>query len=254
MTGHTLAVQRFDDFITKNYVVLKTMAQQVCWNSPNYQDILQDKLLMIRNRILLSGFTGSNYNGFIWMSLSNSYRLERRNLSRKPILSLPDDYDEVDLSGTSRQFHDDLEVLTRHTFKYLDEFYGEKSRILYLQFQNRETNSYAKLAKASGLELRTIKNLISKIRKDLKANLINYTVYHTAQEVYRPVKNYEGLYSISNKGNVKSDQTGELKNVFKGVTRLWKNGIRKSKSISQLQTGVFRPEDCITFNRIMIKK
>ena len=68
-------------------------------------------------------------------------------------------------------------------------------------------------------------------------------------EIWKPVKDYEGIYEVSNLGNVKSlvKWRGEIGRILKGgfdiygyhIIILCKNGHRKTRSVHQLVAEVF---------------
>ena len=76
------------------------------------------------------------------------------------------------------------------------------------------------------------------------------------KEIWKPIKNYEGLYEVSNLGNVKSIKNNTLIKpaLNKGYLRLvlYKNGKKKNKTIHQLVAQAFidNPNDYICVNHI----
>jgi len=247
MTGNTLAIRQFDEYISRNYSSLKTTAQQICW-SEDHEDILHNNLIKIRNRIALSGFTATTYNsyqrsmfGFIWRSVSNEFKLKKRKESKKRIHSIDNEILENEIQTTlqlgehdSQPYHDDMERFTRTLFKYLSKNYDEQKSTLFKTYFLTQFKTYQKLAEQSKLDEKYLKRIITRIREDIRQNFKEFA----KEEVWREVKNYEGLYWVSNKGRIKN-ASGNILKPHKKQYGLWKQQVRKYKSLEQIMSGSF---------------
>lgn len=256
MTGHTiLAVNQFDNYVSKNYHRFYDYGSRIYQGNDSFQDSVQDNLLKTRERISKSGFTGNNHLGYVWLAINNDFKLGKKKEGRRTFVDIDDDSikDEVEqmlLTDDHNQqyYYDDLDTLVRYLFKYLDTFYDEQQSFLFKTYYLTEHNTYQKLVENSKYTFLTVKKIISQIKQDVRANLVNFTKYEVTPEVFRPVKNYEHLYQVSNKGRIKNTTTGVILKENKNNYELWKNGIRKYKSKEQLLT-VFKSEDIILFKR-----
>lgn len=263
-TGHTFL---FTQFVSNNYKKLSNDAQRIFYNESDYEDNLQDNLLKIYDRIKKSGFTGNNYYGYLWLSLSNNFKLKKKERSRKVIRRTTnhnelhvDDLPNVeqhliagDLFSNNQQYYDDLEVMVRYLFKYLDLHYPEQKSFLFKTYYMTSNNTYSKLVANSSYKYSTVKVALSKMKKDIRTNFINWFKFEMHPEQYRPVKHYEKLYEVSNKGQVRSLITGQslIANEHGNYILVNNNGVEKEKSTEQLTINIFKPKDIIIFKRIM---
>lgn len=180
-TGYSHQVREFDKFVSLNYGKLSTSAEQVCWNDPDYQDILQNNLIKVRERISRSGFTSSNFFGFVWMGISNDFKTKKKKESRKIFHDVEDRNIQEDLltilegdNHDSQKYYDDLELFTKSLFNYIEINYPKKKATLFKTYYLTNANTYQKLAEQSGLSEKYIKDCISSMKKDLRLNLLNF--------------------------------------------------------------------------------
>jgi DNA-directed RNA polymerase specialized sigma24 family protein len=251
-------VERFDEYINDNYSKLKSDAQRACWNDFAYEDIFQDNIVKVRNRIINSGFTkNQNFGGYLYFSVFNDFKLKQKRQARKRYISINDEdhFNEVEsalsnVDHSSQLFYDDLDLVVKSLFKYLDTYYNERYSFLFKTYYLTTNNTYNKLAAHSRLDYRTIKSVISRMKKDIRLNLINYTKHQYSEEVYRTVNNYS-KYMISNKGKVIEILTGkEVEKNEDGYYNLVNDQqVMKEKSIEQLQEAIFKREDIHNFCR-----
>jgi DNA-directed RNA polymerase specialized sigma24 family protein len=261
MSGNTQSLNAFDTFLAKNYSKVRSQAQQIYWGDQQFEDTLQNSILKTRERITKSGFTNTsdyNFSGYLFLANSNQLKLDKKKENRRKFIDAdnPDFKDEIeqtvfDNDHSSQPYRDDLETVVRSLFKYLDRYYSQQHATLYKAYYLSNKNSYKKIAEHSGLAEATVKNILSLMKKDVRENLIPYTIFESTEEVWRPVKFYEGRYWISNKGRVKNKRDKILKEARPCIYRLSRDKKRTYKSLEQLQA-VFKPQDCRTFNRVII--
>lgn len=187
MSGLT-AVTYYDNYITTNYAKLKSEAQRICYNQNYFEDILQECLLKVREKIQKKGFKPTKYQtvdrslySFIWRAISNDFKKQKNKESRVNSLDYTADYlqNEIEqcLSGEDHDkelYYQQTETVTRYLFKYIEANYSEKHCSLYKMYYLTSASSYNKLAELTGYSFEYIEMILRKMKKDVKENLLDY--------------------------------------------------------------------------------
>lgn len=252
-TGYTDQVKQFDAFLFKKYNEIRSQTQQIFWNEDGFEDALQDNVLRVRDRIIKSGFTSSNYQGYLWLANSNSYKLQqkRKTWSTHTVynsdlianLDVPNSDDH-----TSEDYYSKVDKKVKHLFNYLDEYHSDLAQQLFIDYYLNGKNTYQKIVEQSGLNFSTVKKNMSLLKRDLKLNLNGYIKYKELPEVWRTVKHYP-LYEVSNKLNIRSLLTGKVIKPRSGYYLLKNEHGKKLKSIEQVWFPVFQPSEVIIYKR-----
>ncbi len=187
-TGFSFQVQQFDKFFIEHQEQLKADALRM--NSRDYEDMVMDSYIKIRNRIQLSGFTITKYStlnkslySFFWRSLYNSNKTKKRLDKRKDqMLDASDDVveylmDEVlqEQEHDKQAYYDRLDVMVRYLFKFVQIRYSDKHNFLFKSYYlNPDTRSYDKLTASTGYKRKYIVDVIQTIKQDIRTNFIDF--------------------------------------------------------------------------------
>jgi hypothetical protein len=190
-------VTKYDQWFKENYLLLKGKVNYVFQGDLEEDDqchVLHDVYYKMKNRIILSGFTGlaSGYSGSFMSYAFRSIRysmMERYNKNKRvkhffydignPELQkeINDFYDDAEYFNNGyhvENYHLQLEILTRLLFQFIEERYSEKESSLFKQYYLSGSNTYPKLCKTTGYKFGSIKTIISTMKKDVKTNFIRY--------------------------------------------------------------------------------
>ena len=181
-------VKQFDLFFAENYDLMHQKVNYLFRKQLTSEEIAEtvhDLYLRVKQRIQASGYTGSNFMGYCFLSLRNvmrQYENEKKVESKKP---KDLDFDDLNYQNfieshiqeqehDTQPFHNRNEFLVRCLFRYLDQHYSPQHanlyRMYYLSLEGRR--SYNKLSASTGLSRYTVKNIISKIKVDVQKNFI----------------------------------------------------------------------------------
>lgn len=186
MTGCTITkTQEFDMFFSENYNYLLGFGKLIN-SKQDYESLLHDTYLKCRKRIDLSGFTGSTFLNFVRMSMSNLKTDNYRKTKNYVIIDIEDtDFqDEIDSRllkdadylEQRKNYDNEMSYLNTMAFEYVDKYFTAKENMVfktYFILKNKQLN-YKQLAEATNYSITTVSNIIMKIKKELRENLITY--------------------------------------------------------------------------------
>lgn len=181
-------VKAFDNFIFTYYQALRKDAKTICKAEDDFEDILHNNLIKIRQRIIDNGFTPNKYqsltqsfHSYIYQGVKNDYLWkkikEQRKGSQKRLLESIDEIFENDIllqSDNDQDYHDKNDYMVKKIFEYIEIKYSQKNTILFKTYFLTEKNTYSKLVNSTGLKKNTIQKIISEIKMDIRKNLPNY--------------------------------------------------------------------------------
>lgn len=190
MTGETIhihLVRGFDQFFANKYEKLLMEARSITQHNEYSADIVNDTYLKVRQRIWLSGYTGTNYHAFVWQSISNEWKVL---CNRKKIRSFIDINDEDDhyrdiehaenvLQDINRdndhqeEYYQKIEFIVRMLFNYIETKYDSKATYLF-KFYFIEGTTYAELAERTGYSQAYISQTIKPMKLELRNNFKQY--------------------------------------------------------------------------------
>lgn len=197
MTLYLKNVTEFDNFFNKNYHKLLREATSITKHYDYSADIVNDTYLKVRQRIWLSGFTGSHH-AYCWMSIQNEWKvLCNRNKIRHFVELDVEDNGEANSNGNGNHYgkmkHNDrdhaeqvllqqqewndqqeeyyqkIEFIVRILFNYIESNYNERDATLF-KFYFIEGTTYKDLSRITGYSQAYISNTIKPIKKSLKHN------------------------------------------------------------------------------------
>lgn len=194
MTGETIylnLVKDFDRFFETKYEKLLNEAVSITQHYDYSADMVNDAYLKVRQRIWLSGFTGNNFHGFLWQSISNEWKVlcNRKKIRHFVDIDSSDNEDgyyhsdrikaenvlllEDEWNKQQEEYYQKIEFIVRILFNYIETHYNEKEAYLFkTYFLLGET--YKELSIRTGYSQSYISNTIKPIKKKLKHNFIDY--------------------------------------------------------------------------------
>jgi DNA-directed RNA polymerase specialized sigma24 family protein len=190
MTGETLymdLVKSFDSFFADKYSKLLNEAVSITQHYDYSADMVNDAYLKVRQRIWNSGYTGNNYHGFVWQSISNEWKVLCNRKKIRTFIDIHDEenhFDDVQkaeevllenkqLDDLREEQYQKIEFIVRMLFRFIETNYGEKQSYLFkTYFLCGDT--YEQLSKRTGVNIAIISKTIKPMKKDLKYNFETY--------------------------------------------------------------------------------
>ena len=192
MTGETAfkhLVHDFDQFFVNKYEKLLNEAVSITQHYDYSQDMVNDAYLKVRQRIWVSGFTGTNFHGFVWQSLSNEWKVLCNRRKIRHFVDIDDQENnyldiekaeqylltEEEWNKVQEQYYQRIERIVMILFNYIETNYPERDAYLFkTYFLLGET--YKELSIRTGYCQSTISNTIKPIKKKLKVEFENYLI------------------------------------------------------------------------------
>ena len=182
MTGFTADVQRFDNWISFNYNDLL----RYCKKYRIENDYLNDVYLNVRSRILLSGYSGTQYTTFIKRSIHNLRINEAKKRNGKHFIEIGnEDYTntietqlqlEDEIEKDTQAYREDVMFFSRMMFKYIEaRQYNDEWQFIfrcYYLMPNRFT--YAKLHTMTGYNKNHCTKVIQTMKQDIRNNFLDW--------------------------------------------------------------------------------
>lgn len=191
MTGETIykhLVQDFDRFFASKYEKLLNEAISITQHYDYSPDMVNDAYLKVRQRIWLSGYTGTNFHGFVWQSISNEWKVlcNRKKIRQFVDIDLDDNNEhgyhhadrmkaeqqllqEQQWNDDQEQYYEKIEFIVRILFNFIESNYNERDATLF-KFYFIEGTTYKDLSKMTGYSQAYISNTIKPMKKSLKNN------------------------------------------------------------------------------------
>jgi DNA-directed RNA polymerase specialized sigma24 family protein len=199
MTGQTIYLQLvkdFDNFFTEAYNKLRNEAVSITGHYDYSDDIVNDTYLKVRKRIWASGYTGSNFHGYCWLSIMNEWKVMKNREKIRPYIDI---YNHIDVTvdgvdkeydyinrevekklleieeenQQKQQYYDSIHVMVMVLFKYIEGKYSDKECSLFkLYFINSYT--YKTLSSMTEYSLGYISGCIKPMKKDIAINFPSY--------------------------------------------------------------------------------
>jgi RNA polymerase sigma factor (sigma-70 family) len=178
-------LQLFDEFYVKEYKYLRTFSKSIN-PSADYESLLHDCYLKCRDRIEVNGYLGTDYLNFVRVTIINTYKSNYRAGKRKQmvdfedpnyyntiedILSLKDQQEEQETEREHRNIY-----LNTIIFEYIETVYSPKEIFVfktYYLLKHKHLN-YKTLSEMTGYSITSVSNIIKKMKKDIRLNLISY--------------------------------------------------------------------------------
>jgi len=182
MTGFTLQAQEFDDWISCNFNELLKYGKR--YEIEN--DLIIETYLNVKNRILISGYTGNQYMTFFKRSLRNLHINEKKKQNGKFYIEIDnEDYETTienklqeqdDTDRDTQLYREDVIFLSKMIFKFIENRnYNEEMQFVfrcYYLMPNRMT--YSKLHLMTGVDKVKCCRIIKTIKKDIRNGFLDW--------------------------------------------------------------------------------
>ena len=192
-TGFTQIAEMFDRFFVENYKLLQRKVNflfQKQLKKDEQIEVVHNMYARVKKRILISGYTGSDFMPYCFFSLRNDMRhFEKRNKKKRDKEASSgrdidvndiDFEDFIDCQLLKKELEDiSISVSTRETyflteklFEYITTKHSYEDTVLFeLYFlAQKKKQTYKKLAEATGIKFPTIKKRLTNLRNDVKLN------------------------------------------------------------------------------------
>lgn len=182
MTGLT-KIEEFNEFFIKEYKYLLGFAKSIN-NKNDYESLLHNCYIKCHQRIKLNGYSGSTYMNFMRVTLMNTYKTNYRDTKYTVNLESNDYIDEVEdmllikeeYEEQMKNYNDDITFLNTCAFEYVNKYFNEKENMVFKTYyilKHKHLN-YKQLALATNYSITSVSNIIKKIKKELRINLMCY--------------------------------------------------------------------------------
>lgn len=183
MTGFTLQAKEFDNWISCNYDTLV----RHCKRYRIREDEMHETYLNMKNRILLSGYTGSQYMTFFKRSLRNLMINEAKKQNGKFYIGIDnEDYETTiettlqeneEIENDTKLYREEVMFLSKMIFKYImtEKKYEDEWQFVfrcYYLMPNRFT--YAKLTEITGINKNKCTKIIQTMKNDIRTNFLEW--------------------------------------------------------------------------------
>jgi hypothetical protein len=181
--GENDKVKEFDKFFVDNYKYLLGFARSIDVKN-DYKSLLHDCYLKCKTRLLLSGFSGNSYMNYTRVTIMNSYKTNYRD-TKHTIDFYCQDYEEEiednlqlkeDFEQQSRQHDYEMVFLNTMIYDYVNKYFTPKENMIfrtYYVLKHKHIN-YKMLSEVTHYSQTSVSNVVKKIKKALRINLICY--------------------------------------------------------------------------------
>lgn len=181
--GEIDKVKEFDKFFVDNYRYLLGFTRSIDVKN-DYQNLLHDCYLKCKTRLLLSGFSGNSYMNYTRVTIMNQYKTNYRDCKRTIDFHNEDYEEEIednlqlkeDFEQQSRQHDYEMVFLNTMIYDYVNKYFTPKENMIfrtYYVLKHKHIN-YKMLAEVTHYSQTSVSNVVKKIKKELRTNLMCY--------------------------------------------------------------------------------
>lgn len=161
----------FLNYIAKNQEKLKKeFYKGVNYNPDTYDDLWQDTIIKVYDSIILNNKDIHDYKRYFFIALKYSCLYEATKSKRN--VNIDDHKELYDL--IDNEYDDVTEIKYNALKKIVTDKFGEENSNIFFDFMKRkysdEKTSYSSYSKVTGLSCGQIYQIVSSIKKYLKAN------------------------------------------------------------------------------------
>lgn len=185
MTDHTKEILSFNQFFSDNYKYLKDFCKSIN-PAHNYEDTLHHCYLKAYDKISRTGYDGDDYLNYFRVILMNNYKGDYKKERKYQMINISDpdfiSYIDNRLLFLEEQDEQDQQLYNRNVFinsiifDYLDKYCSQKEIFIFKSYflLHHKKLTYKKLAEITGYSLNSVANIIKKIKKQLRRDIISY--------------------------------------------------------------------------------
>ena len=184
-------VRELDEYVQQNYNIIKRSANTICQSYTNgdVDDIINDTYLKLRAKILRDSFDGTNYGGYFFVSLRNTYGMTLRKKQRDKTVYINDiHFDNVDYTHvvekvlieqeemirSSQQYDNDLMDITKDLFEYVELIFDERDAYLFKNYYLTPKSTYRKLSERTDFSISECSTSIKMMKKRIRSGFIEW--------------------------------------------------------------------------------
>ena len=182
-------VKEFDKYFNVNYIKIKRSAKTLMKHSEDYEDVLHNVFLTIRDRISRKGFEGNKYGGYIYISLMNEFKLSKNKEKKNITLDIDDEVimniaewcmEDYENSYQSHlNYVEENEYITKVLFEFIGKNFNEKECFIFRTYYlSKDKMTYKRLADITKYEYSTLQQMIKEIKKKIRLEFIFYLNNH----------------------------------------------------------------------------
>jgi len=182
-------VKEFDKYFNANYIKIKRSAKTLMKHSEDYEDVLHNVFLTIRDRISRKGFEGTKYGGYIYISLMNEFKLSKNKEKKNITLDIDDEVimniaewcmEDYENSYQSHlNYVEENEYITKVLFEFIGKNFNEKECFIFRTYYlSKDKMTYKRLADITKYEYSTLQQMIKEIKKKIRLEFIFYLNNH----------------------------------------------------------------------------
>lgn len=178
-------VKEYDKFIEGNYRYLLGFCKSIDPKN-DYEDLMQLSYLKCRERITKNGYSGDTFLNYFRCTAMNTYKSGYKKARSKTIIDIEDpDYhatiEQTLLTKEEQQEQDklieyELSYISNGIYEYVEKYFNKKERFIfatYFLLKHKHLN-YSQLSDATGYSMTSVSNIIKRIKKELRQNLVIY--------------------------------------------------------------------------------
>jgi len=178
-------VNEFDKYFNVNYIKIKRSAKTLMKHSEDYEDVLHNVFLTIRDRISRKGFEGNKYGGYIYISLMNEFKLAKNKEKKNITLDIDDEVimniaewcilEDENSYQSHLNYVEENEYITKVLFEFIGKNFNEKECFIFRTYYlSKDKMTYKRLADITKYEYSTLQQMIKEIKKKIRLEFIFY--------------------------------------------------------------------------------
>lgn len=183
MGEHQRKIEEFNKFFTENYNLLTGFSKSINPKA-DYESLTHNSYIKCINAIEKRGYDGKDYLNFTRVVVMNTYKSNYRD--KKNIISFEDADFEIEIESCLhlKDYQDQQEEEIRRKeeflntiiYEFVDRYYSRKENFIFKTYYllQRKKINYKQLSEVTGYSITSVSNVIKKIKKDLKENLLRY--------------------------------------------------------------------------------
>lgn len=180
---HEQEIRQFDTWISSHYECLQSYCNK--YHIP--EDILNNAYIKMKDRIVRSGYTSTQYMTYVKTTIGNLQKNEQKKWNNKFFVDVEDEdfentiedkllNDDEDEKAT-QQYREDVMYFSMMLFKYImyEKKYDDEWQFVFRSYYLMPQRfTYKKLTAATGYNKNHCTKIIQTMKSDIKENFINW--------------------------------------------------------------------------------
>lgn len=200
VTGHTKEIQAFNQFFENNYRYLRNFCKSID-PKHHYEDTLHQCYLKAHDKIDKCGYDGDDFLNYFRVIIMNTFKGNYTQEKKYSFIDIEDPnfipyidnillYNE-DQEDQETELHHRNIYINSVIFEFLDKYCTQKEVFIFKSYflLHHKKLTYKKLAEITGYSLNSVANIIKRIKKQLRKDLVSYiNTGLTMEELINEVK------------------------------------------------------------------